>query len=126
MGDFPLCRSYGCRELARSPEEIKLQLLRQDARLTLALSPYGTVMGLSAWVTAPKLSAPQRGWLEGLAERAAEQGLNLAQLRGCWETVRPGELRRVLGGGGEHYGVACTRKVVGGVQHWGVWIYFDH
>lgn len=123
---WPLCRSLGCREVARDAETVRLQLLRQDARLTLVLSPYGTVMGLEAWVTAPKLSALQRGFLEDLAERAAEQSLNRPKLRQCWAEVKAGEVRRILGGGGEHYGVACLRRVTGGLNHWGLRVYFDH
>ena len=123
---FPLCQSFGCREVARDGGSVRLQLLRQDARLTLVLSPYGTVMGLEAWVTAPKLSASQRGFLETLAERAAEQNLDLPRLRQCWAEVRAGQVQRILGGGGEHYGVACLRRSAGGLNHWGLRVYFDH
>ena len=125
LKSFPLCRTYGCRQVARDAETVRLQMLRRDARLTLVLSPYGTVMGLEAWVTAPGLSARQRGFLETLAEQAAEQNLDLPRLRACWNKVLPGEVRRVLGGGGEHYGVACLRRSGGGLNHWGLRVYFD-
>ena len=126
LDTFPLCRTYGCHQLSRDAGVVRLQLRRQDARLSLVLSPYGTVMGLDAWVTGLRLAPAERQFLETLAERAAEQKLNLFRLRQCWNEVLPGQPRRVLGGGGEHYGVACLRRDAGRLKHWGVRVYFDH
>ncbi|SEJ28712.1 hypothetical protein SAMN04488058_105219 [Deinococcus reticulitermitis] len=130
-GTFPLCRTYGCRVTERrtTPDGalVRLQLQRQDARVLLVLSPYGTVMGLEAWLPGrTTLSAASRAFLQRVAVQAAEQELSSERLKTCFAGLegRASGLRsaRLLGGGGEHYGVVCLRRAGG----WGVRVYFDH
>lgn len=127
---FPLCQTYGCRVTERSTvpggSSVRLQLKRWDARLLLVLSPYGTVMGLEVWVPGGEVpSAAALSFLQRVAVQAAEQEFPAGRLGGCFARLggRPAGPRshRLLGGGGEHYGVVCLRKP----GAWGMRVYFD-
>lgn len=121
---FAPCQEWGCRELGRtgqshSGQSVTLQLIGQDIKLRLSLSPSGRVMGIEALAPA---AVSRNAYWSRLTRQAFGQTFSPQRFAQCFASLRGSVAQAQLhGGGGEHYGVQCFRRS----GYAGIRLYFD-